>query len=116
MEFTISVVDLINILILTAGIGVCGMCFLHITTSENLKQEKVFRRYFQFIFIFLTLCSVSHLVRQIFNGQPGEGMHVFLSFLPCLECIFVSTVPYMMANRSSNQVRAERPHAGSLRT
>ena len=97
MEFTISIVDLINILIITIGIGVCGMCFLHITTSESLKQEKVFRRYFQLIFIFLTLTITAHLVRLVLDGQPGQEMHLFLTIIPCLEGIFVSTVPYMMA-------------------
>ena len=96
MELTFSIVELINILIISAGIGVCGMCFLHISTSENLKQEKVFRRYFQLFFIFLILCITSHLVRQILDGQLGKGMHTFLSILPCLEGIFVSTLPYMM--------------------
>ena len=97
MEFTFSVVDLINIIIITVGIGVCGMCFLHITTSENLKQEKAFRRYFQLIFVFLILCITSHLIRLIFEGQPGQEMHVFLTIMPCLEGIFVSTLAYMMS-------------------
>ena len=96
MEFLFSVVDLINILVITAGIGICGMCFLHITTSENLKQQKVLRRYFQLLFIFLTLCITAHLMRQIFDAQPGKGMHVFLSIMPCLEGIFVSASPYMI--------------------
>ena len=96
MEFLFSVVDLINILVITAGIGICGMCFLHITTSENLKQQKVLRRYFQLLFIFLTLCITAHLMRQIFDSQPGKGMHVFLSIMPCLEGIFVSASPYMI--------------------
>ena len=97
MEFTFSIVDLINILIIASGIGVCGMCFLHISISENLKKDKLFRRYFQLIFIFLALCITSHLVRLIFNGQSGEGMHVFLTIMPLLEGIFVSAVPYMMS-------------------
>ena len=96
MDFSFSVVDLINIVIITVGIGICGMCFLHITTSENLKQQKVLRRYFQLLFIFLALCISSHLVRLIFDGQPGQGMKIFLSIMPCLEGIFVSACPYMM--------------------
>ena len=97
MQFSFSIIDIINILIIAIGIGVCGMCFLHITTSENLKQEKGFRGYFQLFFIFLVLCITSHLIRLVFNGQPGQGMHAFLTMLPCFEGIFVSTLPYMMA-------------------
>ena len=96
MNFTVSVTDLINILIMAIGIGVSGMCFLHISTSINLKQEKTFRRYFQLIFIFLILNISAHLIRQILNGQPGEGLKIFLSILPCVEGIFVSAVSYMM--------------------
>ena len=97
MEFSFSIVDLINIFIITIGIGVCVMCFLHITTSENLKQKKTFRLYFQLFFIFLALNISSHLVRQVLEGQPGQGMHIFLTIMPCLEGIFVSLLPYMMA-------------------
>ena len=96
MNFTVSIVDLINILIMAAGIGVSGMCFLHITTSENLKKEKTIRLCFQLIFVFLALNISSHLIRQILDGQPGEGMHVFLTILPCLEGIFISALSYMM--------------------
>ena len=97
MEFTISTVDLINLLMISVGIGICCMCFLHITTSENLKQKKGFRFYFQFLFAFLILCLSAHLIRQIFDGQPGENMRAFLSVIPCFEGLFVSALPYIMA-------------------
>ena len=97
MSFHFSVADLINIIIITIGIGICGMVFLHITTSEDLKRQKAFRRYFQFFFVCLFLCITSHLIRIILEGLPGEGIHNTLNVLPLIEAIFVSALAYMMS-------------------
>lgn len=97
MSFQFSTPDLINIIIICVGIGICGMCFLHITTSENLKREKVFRRYFQLFFVFLILCITSHLIRIILEGIPGEGIHAVLNILPFCEALFVNPLAYIMS-------------------
>ena len=85
MEFTLSTVNLINALLLTIGIGVCGMCYLHITVSVNLPRK--FRRYFQYIFITLPIYIAAYLARVFIEGLPGPGISVALRVLPTAEIV-----------------------------
>ena len=48
MFFEISVVKLINILFIAAGIGICGLCFLQMASAIHIRKEV--RRYFQVFF------------------------------------------------------------------
>ena len=52
-----ATIDLINTILISAGIGICGMCLLHIATSTELN--KVIRRYFLLFFPVLLLNSDS---------------------------------------------------------
>ena len=36
--FQTSTIDLINTILISAGIGICGMCLLHIAASTNLNK------------------------------------------------------------------------------
>lgn len=56
MVFSVTTENLINMLFIAAGIGICGLCFLQITSSVHLRKEV--RRYFQ---IFLLLYISTHL-------------------------------------------------------
>lgn len=52
MFFSVTPVNLINMLFIAAGIGVCGLCFMQITASVHLRKEA--RRYFPiFLLLFL---------------------------------------------------------------
>ena len=77
MIFNITIFDLINILLISAGFGVCGLCFLHITASLHMRKEV--RHYFQFFFIMIALYISSHLVRQLMdtiNYEYAHGMNI----------------------------------------
>ena len=76
MEFSISTVNLINALFIAAGIGVCGLCFLQITSSGHLRREV--RRYFQVFFLLILLYISTHLARQLMDGLPGAGVRTAL--------------------------------------
>ena len=39
MIFSVTPVNLINMLFIAAGIGICGLCFLQITSSVHLRKE-----------------------------------------------------------------------------
>ncbi len=83
MNFDISIVSLINILFIAAGIGVCGLCFLQITSSRHIRKEV--RNYFQLFFVLITLYISTHLVREIMNGIPGAGVRVTLQIVTFVE-------------------------------
>ena len=93
--FMLSTVNLINVLVLTTGIGVCGMCFLHITASVNLPRT--FRRYFQYIFITLSIYISTYLARKIIEGIPGTGVHTAIHLLPVTEIVAAGLMIFMIS-------------------
>lgn len=95
MIFQVSVVNLINLVIIASGMGIAGMCFLHIKASLNLGRGE-FRHCFLIIFSLLFLYIFTHLLRQILEGLPGPGIRNALEILPIIEIITVSITPYTM--------------------
>ena len=96
MIFHISTVNLINTIMISIGLGVCGMCFMHITTSVNLPR--IFRRYFQLIFmILLPLYMTSHLARRLMEGLPGSGVRAVLCILPPIEFLMAGFLSYTIS-------------------
>ncbi|MBQ3824106.1 MAG: hypothetical protein II808_02735, partial [Clostridia bacterium] len=57
-----TVPELINVLLIAGGIGVCGLCFMQITSSLHLRKEV--RRYFQVFFVLIVFYVTAHLVRR----------------------------------------------------
>ena len=83
MVFHVSAVNLINYVLLSAGLGVCVMCLLHISTAAVVQKE--FKDRFKLIFILLFIYISTHLARRIIEGLPGAGVHVAMIILPLAE-------------------------------
>ncbi len=95
MVFSISTVNLINMLFIAAGIGVCSLCFLQITASRHLSQEV--RRYFQFFFILIIIYISTHLARQLMDGITGNGVRTTLYIITLAEVIAAGVMTYMLS-------------------
>lgn len=90
-----ATIDLINTILISAGIGICGMCLLHIATSTELN--KVIRRYFLLFFPVLLLNMSMHLVRQILNGLPGAEVRTAMIAMPFVEGNAACVMTYLMS-------------------
>ncbi|MBR4205900.1 MAG: PP2C family protein-serine/threonine phosphatase [Clostridia bacterium] len=95
MIFSISAVDLVNILFTAAGIGVCVLCILQITASRHLRKEV--RGYFQLFFLLILLYISAHLARQIMDGQPGGGIRAALYVVTFIEMMAAGFMAYLMS-------------------
>ena len=95
MVFLISVVDLINILFIAIGIGVCGLCFLQISASIHLR--KVVRRYFQVFFLLILIYITSHLARQLMDSIMGNSVRIALYAVTFIEMLVAGFMAYMMS-------------------
>ena len=95
MIFQITTVNLINTIIIAMGIGICTMCFIHISTSSNLQKD--IKRYFTLILPGLILNMGAHLARQIMEGQPGNIVRTILYILPCIEGVASCGTAYLMS-------------------
>ena len=83
MIFNLSTVNLINSLFIAAGVGVCLMCFLQITSASHLRHDV--RRGFQIFFLILILYISAHLARDLMNGLPGDGIRKALKAVTFVE-------------------------------
>ena len=95
MDFVYSIQDIINLLLVAVGIGVCFLCLLQITVSDHLRKE--IRRYFQVFFTMILLYITSHLIRQLFDGIPGEGIRTLLFSVTYLELMAAGFMSFMMS-------------------
>lgn len=94
MAFSVTPVNLNNLLFIAAGIGICGLCFLQITASIHLRREV--RRYFQAFFLLILLYISTHLTRQLMDGLPGFGVRLALYIVTFVEVLSAG----FMAHRS----------------
>ena len=106
MTFSMSTANLINFFFIAAGIGVCGLCFLQITSSSHLRKEV--RRYFQLFFLLLILYISTHLARQLMDGLPGKGVRTALCIVTYLEVLAAGFMAFMMSILVLTASRAEK--------
>lgn len=70
--FHVSIGDMLNILVIAAGIGICGMNILQVSTGVQLPREV--KRYFQVFFSVVILYIGMHLVRMLLSQNiQGRG-------------------------------------------
>ena len=95
MIFSVTPVNLINMLFIAAGVGVCGLCFMQITSSVHLRKEV--RRYFQFFFLLIIAYISAHLARQLMDGLPGTGVRTALYIVTFLEMLAAGCMAHMIS-------------------
>ena len=95
MVFDVSTFDLINILFIAAGIGICFLSFLQVTASTHLRKE--IRHCFQAFFLLIIVYISTHLARQLMNGLPGSGIRAALYVVTFVEVLAAGVVAYMMS-------------------
>lgn len=93
--FEVTTVNLLNLIFISAGIGICGLCFLQITAAKHF-QIKV-RQYFQLFFLLIILYISFHLVRQLLEGQSGNYIHTILLIVTLFEMLSAGFMAFIMS-------------------
>ena len=106
MIFNTSLVDLINLLFISTGIGVLCLCFVQITQSIQLSQTV--RRYFQAFLVLILVYISTHLARQIMNGLPGSGVRIALSAVTFAEMLAAGFMAYMISMLIMSYAKTEK--------
>ena len=106
MIFSMSTANLINFFFIAVGIGVCGLCFMQITSSKHLRKE--IRRYFQVFFLTLIVYISTHLARQLMDGLTGNGIRTALCIVTFLEMLAAGFMAFMMSILVLTTSRAEK--------
>ncbi|MBO7664005.1 MAG: PP2C family protein-serine/threonine phosphatase [Clostridia bacterium] len=93
--FTVSPGNMINIIMIAAGIGICGMIILLVSSGTQLRKQVT--RYFQLFFSIVILYIGSHLVRQLLEGQPGPVVHYALYGVTLLEFLASGAMAFLFS-------------------
>ena len=59
MEFGISWGNLINVMFISAGVGICGMSLMQVSAGMHINKD--IKRYFQVFFSFIIIYITMHL-------------------------------------------------------
>ena len=106
MIFSMSFQNLINLIAIAVGIGVCALCLLQISSSVHLR--KIVRQFFQFFFSLLLLYISTHLTRQLMEGIPGRGVRVILYAVTFAEMLAAGLMAHMMSMLVLSVTRPEK--------
>ncbi len=95
MTLSITIENLINMFIISTGIGVCGLSFLQVSSSTHLMKEV--RRYFQVFFLEIIAYISLHLVRQMLDGIYGKTLHNVLSIVTFAEILAAGCMTFTIS-------------------
>ena len=110
MIFRVTVPNLINLIGIAIGIGICGLNLVQVTSSTTLRKDV--KRYFQAFFTLILLYITTHLARQLMDGLPGGGVRAALHIVTFVEVLSAVLMSFMMAILELTIVRRDRPVRG----
>lgn len=91
--FTISTANLINLIVISAGLGICLLCILQISKSPiNRQVRNYFMKFMWMVIIFMSM----HLVRQMFDGHGGKGIRTLIVSATFLEFLAAGIMSGML--------------------
>ena len=92
---TISMANLINLFIIAAGTGICGLTIVQVSSGEWLRKE--IKKYFQLFFAVIIVYMLTHLTREMMNGVPGSGVHTALYIVAYTEFFVSGFMAYLLS-------------------
>ena len=95
MTMNISIENFINFFFIAVGMGICGLCFLQISASVNLRRE--IRQYFQIFFLLIILYISAHLARQLMDGVSGDAVRMALQVVTFIEVLVAGYMAFMIS-------------------
>ncbi|MBP5155112.1 MAG: PP2C family protein-serine/threonine phosphatase [Clostridia bacterium] len=94
MRFDVSLANLINIIMIAAGIGVCWLSIVQISKAPI---QKLVRKYFIF-FLWMIIGYISmHLARMLMEGNAGEGAAVAIRTVTFIEFLISGLMAFMLS-------------------
>ena len=113
MIFSVTAGNMFNIIIIAAGIGICGMNILQVSTGAKLSKEAT--RYFQLFFGLVIVYIGSHLARQLMEGIPGQGIRIALITVTLLEFLASGMMAFLFSLLTLHVANPERQRKTFLR-
>ena len=111
--FNVTPGNMFNIIVIAAGIGICGMNILQVSTGARLSKEAT--RYFQLFFGQVILYIGSHLARQLMERIPGQGIRIALVIVTLLEFLASGMMAFLFSLLTLHVANPEQHRNNFLR-
>ncbi|MBR0413668.1 MAG: serine/threonine-protein phosphatase [Clostridia bacterium] len=95
MVFQMSFGNLINVIAIAIGTGICALNIFQISAGDWLRKE--IKRYFQIFFSSVIVYILMHLVRQLLDGVSGSGVRIALYTTTFLEFLASGFMVYLIS-------------------
>ena len=95
MGFSIGWAELINIIFIAAGIGICGLSVVQVSSGMHLRVEV--KRYFQIFFSLIIIYISMHLCRMLMEGQAGSGVNIAIHTVTYIEFFVSGFMVYLIS-------------------
>lgn len=95
MGINLSIANLINVVFIAAGLGICSLSILHVGAGMHIRKEV--KGYFQIFFTFINIYISMHFLRMLFEGHPETGFSIAIRTVTFLEFLVSGLMIYMLS-------------------
>ena len=95
MIFDLTVADLINVIFIAAGLGICGMSIMHVGSGVHIRKEV--KVYFQLFFTLINTYISMHLIRMLMEGRTSAFCIVGIRVVTFIEFLVSGFMIYMLS-------------------
>ena len=95
MNIELSYTNLINIVFIAVGLGICGLSILQVDSGMHIRKEV--KKYFQ---VFLTLINMyisMHFIRMLIEGNPGLGFGIAIRVVTFFEFLVSGFMIFLLS-------------------
>ena len=95
MDFTLSFADVVNMIFIAAGFGICCMSVLQVGSGIHIRKEV--KGYFQPFFTLINVFICMHLFRMLFEGHTSAEFYLGIRAVTFIEFLASGFMIYMLS-------------------
>ena len=95
MNIDLSFANLINIIFISAGIGICSMSLMQVGSGIHIRKEA--KVYFQLFFTLINIYISMHLIRMLMEGHSDAGFSIVIRAVTFTEFLVSGLMIYMLS-------------------
>ena len=95
MEFNLTLGDMINVMFIAAGIGICGMSMMQVSAGMHIRVE--IKKYFQVFFSLILVYIIMHLTRMMMDGLTDDIVFTGIRVVTFIEFLVSGFMIYLLS-------------------
>ena len=95
MNIDLSFANLINVIFIAVGIGICSMSIMQVGSGIHIRKEA--KVYFQLFFTLINFYISMHLIRMLMEGHSDAGFAIVIRAVTFTEFLVSGLMIYMLS-------------------